>query len=445
MNRTTSEGRLLAPAKADAAASLRESLLSLFRRTCEHNQLTVIDVVYGMDLPIRRPPGRYRCLITRLHLINAGGSMSQRLAERLETVSFVTGSMDATLARFQATGLPPLLSESYRRWCPHCLDMDCARPHGPYERLLWSIECVEHCPVHDAPLESACPHCGHSRLPVLQGTDISGFCPRCRGWLGVANDRFESISEDQLRYMRWVANSFVDLLAVPLPSGLDARAAVCTALMDLCARHFSGVQAHLGTAIGRNKSVVCTWLTGSGTPGWRSICDISYVFQVPLRALLSGDTVALRQSTLLALPYTMRATAPRKAAHPCDDEAARSFFSAVEAGQYPELVSLKSVARRFGIDQRQLRRRLPSEVLSLASVLSVRREAERRRQEEVRASALSAAAQTVAKDLLLEGRDPTRREIQRRLKALGITHIKWSEAPGVGAQVRRAMAQTPSL
>jgi hypothetical protein len=164
----------------------REALHSIFRRTCERNQLLVNDVVNDLMLPLAGPkPDRMRKLVKPLHLMNRDGVLSNRFVARMGAFSVTQSWGHATLKELiELTGVGFLPISSFRRWCAHCYDDDCSQQHEPYDRLLWSVDLVATCPVHQVRLEDSCGSCGATNLPLLMGVDISGFCPRCWEYLG---------------------------------------------------------------------------------------------------------------------------------------------------------------------------------------------------------------------------------------------------------------------
>jgi hypothetical protein len=218
---------LLAPPLVAQTGSRREGLYSMFRRTCERNQLIVNDVVAELVRPLTGPnTTRIRKLVKPLHLLNYGGVLSHRLIARMEEISVAQNWLHATIAELNVRGVAELRVMPHRRWCPECYHEDCSGAHGPYDRLLWSIDLVAACPIHSVQLEDTCAACGAAKLPVLMGVDISGFCPRCRSFLGMASSRLDPERDEHSRYLLWVACSFADLLDSPLPADCDATESI---------------------------------------------------------------------------------------------------------------------------------------------------------------------------------------------------------------------------
>lgn len=102
-------------------------------------------------------------------------------------------------------------------WCEHCLrDMyEGRRPVGV--PLLWSLRCVEACPLHQVCWGATCHSCGcrfQSRGELRYPFYV---CPKCRAHL------FRTLTDDQstpperphaLQERLWVAHQLADLIAV---------------------------------------------------------------------------------------------------------------------------------------------------------------------------------------------------------------------------------------
>ena len=430
---------LLSPALVVQSDSQREGLFSLFRRTCERNQLTVNDVVAELLVPLAGPRDvRVRKLVRPLHLLNRGAGLSERFIVRMQQISVAQNWWLATAKELTVRGTAELPLVGHRRWCPVCYDDDCTLRHGPYDRLLWSIEAVETCPRHNVRLQSVCSECGASQMPVLMGLDLSGFCPHCRNFLGLRSSQLDP-ADDYSSYLLWVARSFADLLDSPLPADHDVTAPIQSMIRLLSDRHFDGAYARLSAAICRNKSVVGTWLAGNSAPGWLTMCTVSFVFHVPLRDLLLGDTTAVEFSVLRPLPLAVseRWSSPRKRPEQRNLDQFRNFMSQIESGQHLTVLTMVGVAKRLNIDSSDLRRRLPDECARLSAVLKERRRTAGEWKRSARERSLNEAIQQVGEDLAKSDASGTRRGIELGLANLGF-HIRYRESIRVCARVRLA-------
>ena len=277
-------------------------------------------------------------------------------------------------------------------------------------------------------------------MPVLMGSDISGFCPRCRSFLGVSPEKLDGSGDNHSSYMLWLARSFADLLDTPLPVGHHIREPFLRMIREISAFHFDGSYSHLAGAVSRNKSVVATWLAGRASPSWLAVCEISYVFHIPLRDVLAGESSAVPFSSLRPLPLSARQRYASQRKHPKkrDNEAMRVFLSEVEVGKHPSLHTMIAVAQRLSIDPSGLRRRLPDEVKRLSSTLAARRVVARHRKKAAHARDFNEAILQVGNDLAQAGGPLTRRNVELRLAQLGFP-VRRPESKDVRKRVSLAM------
>lgn len=431
---------LLSPKVGSLVGAGREGLHSLIKRICEKNQLTVNDVYSNLILPqFGTPPDRLTKMNADVHLIDRGCSTTNRLISRIHKLVTMPDLSGFTLREFiELSGIGAIAIAHDRKWCSDCFDSDLTGELGPYDRLLWSINDVQICPTHKVHLKNICPSCGGGPYRVLTGRDISGHCPECFGWLGGISNILEEKRDEHSQFLFWVAKSFADLLESPLPAQLNVGSGVNEVLRALAEKHFDGKYAPLAKAVERNKSVFCTWLKGNGSPSWRVLSEISFAFQIPLSELLQGQFDGVSFSSIRPLPLAAitRLTHPRKLPERRDIGTVRLFLANVEKGTIPNLITLRSVAKRLNIDVRELRRIAPIETSQLSNVLASRRKLSRKRKQEGRDRLLTEEIPIVVSKMLDDGLIPTRRALHKNLTEIGIS-IKRNEASQVNEIVKK--------
>ncbi|WP_083973027.1 TniQ family protein [Caballeronia cordobensis] len=62
-----------------------------------------------------------------------------------------------------------------RQWCPLCLEEDLQSRTPVYERLIWLMRWVGHCPRHRCRLAERCPECGYQQAGELSPLQSCGF------------------------------------------------------------------------------------------------------------------------------------------------------------------------------------------------------------------------------------------------------------------------------
>jgi hypothetical protein len=429
---TVPDCRLLLPAlMPPLIGPQRVALHSFFRILCEANQLLVNDVVSELSVPLfGASPTRSRRLVKNLKAIDSGSVQSDRLVRFLERATGL-GEL-GSLTLHQLSCLPevsPLVTGPFRRWCPHCYFDDVSSGMQAYDRLLWSIDLVRVCPVHSAPLESRCRGCGKERAPYLFGRDISGFCPRCRAWLGLRLQGPQAPKDDQARHALWIAQSLAQVLDSPPTQDVDAGQNIRTSVLALAKLHHGGAYASLARQIGRNKSVIATWLAGKARPYWDAVCDISYVYQQPLGQLLCGvvEQIALADPLILPTAARPRQGVRRKSPSTLDPLELEAFMQRVANGAYDSVKSVEQAAKRLGINVRELYRLADAATKAAAKALKARREAGRKKAKQDRKRGILEELERLGCELAASQRPVTRRLLSEAMEQRG-RPIRWKES-----------------
>lgn len=431
--------RLLLPPDLPPMSGVgRVALHSLFRILCEANQLSVGDVVSGLKAPISGcRPSRSRTLVKDVHLIDAGSVQSQRLVTFLESVTSLEGLMKLTLHQLRnVKGVGAIAVQVRQKWCPHCYYEDAAAGQVPYDRLLWSVELVKYCSNHNALLVTSCHHCGMSRT-ALVGRDISGFCPKCVAWLGRKSRATEGQDDDLARHGKWTARSIADLLSNAPEANTDVSPLIRQSIMKLATLHHGGKCSHLARQIGRNKSVVASWLSGKANPSVDALCDISYVYQQPLPLLLVGKVAEITVHEAKVLPSSVRPRQGmrRKSPQSRDLATIEAFLDSVAGGRHQSISSLQGAARWLGVGVRELYRTVPVAAKRTASALKERSAMKRLETELQRRRKLENNVLAVSRRFAEAGMLPTRRQAHDEMARLG-SSVRWSESKEVLARIQ---------
>lgn len=434
---------LLAPSMVPSTGASREGLHSTFRRICEKNQLSVGDVYAGIMAPqIEARKDRLAVMSNAAYFFDRGCSTSHRLIAKVQELTKLENLLQLTLAELTGLrGIGSLAVSHTRKWCGECYESDAESDVGAFDRLLWSINNVQACPLHRTQLQSVCSACGDGPFPILSGRDISGRCPKCLAWLGGFSVPLNESKDDHSLYLYWTAKSFADLLDTPISRDIDARAGFIKVLKSLSIEHFNGVYAHLASAIARNKSVISTWFAGRAAPSWEALCEISFVFQIPISEMLLGQTDAVAISTIRHLPSTVakRLTQPRKLPEKRRPSDLQDLLTAVENGEITSLRSMSAIANRLGIHPREFYRLAPERAKPVAKLLAKRRSATRAIKQSAREWALRETIPRIVSDLINRSEGVTRRNVDKELAIAGLP-VNHSESAFIRELVQTAIA-----
>lgn len=422
----------------------RIALHSLFRIICEANQLTVNDVVNAFHNEIlgtdKVPFSR---VFINLQLSDAGSLQSHRLIAFMESATGMRNLLDCTLATVSGlNGGTRLLTCKMRKWCPHCYSQDLLDGWPPYDRLLWSVDLATFCPVHQVRLESVCRHCCRSFAVHPMGRDISGFCPYCQSWLGrCAGPNSQTLSEED-QYDDWCSTALAELIGCTSSLAANASNTFVENIRVLIADCHAGVKAHFARQIGRNKSVVASWLGAKAKPRWDVLCAISYAYHLPLQALLAGQVSnGAVQGRIRALPCSVvdRHIDNRRKPTARNLERMVSFMSSIQAGEHPEITSMNAVATHLGTNERELYRLASEAARKTSSALAVQAAHRRVVRAAQRLRDRDEAVRRLSIEFARSGQNVSRRAVESELAVRGYV-VPWQESKEVLALVRRQTA-----
>jgi len=434
---------LLKPESTPTKAGRREALHSFVIRGCEKNGIAVGDFYrhFFRRLDGLAPPDVGKECVT--HLISHGSETSHHWIEVLVGAFGVSENLlwEMTARDINIGSGMPAPASPLRRWCAACLEHDLECDHGPYERLLWSLNLVKICPHHRTILQSSCPHCHRNDAKFLAAKILPGLCTHCSGWLGSSTGRITEISDDQSKYMLWVAQSFSDLLDAKATATKSGPREMLLALADF---HYEGNCAKLARSIHRAKSTVSTWTTGAGAMGWQTLCDASYAFHVPMKDILEGNLDAVQTSVVRTLPFIATDRKVRKRIEQPETGRVQEYLQTLLEGGHPRMLSMTAVGRSLNVEPREIRRLVPPDLYRLASATIKRRLTEYRRwQHEFRWNNINLVLKTIVERSTSTQNQISRRAIFAELNAAGLWPT-FSEVPTLWkllADARRLVEQ----
>jgi hypothetical protein len=189
-----------------------------------------------------------------------------------------------------------------RRWCPICyLDWD----KESWEPLLWTVDLVRACPIHECALEESCYLCGTPQRPMTPYARRRS-CVKCRQPLGHAAP-FAATTQ----YEKWVDQQVRDVIELCATPGQTPPASntVTVFLRELrqSAWAMPVIPAGLGDILGTTRSN----LRASKRIRFRTLVNLCSLQAVPVREMLlnprgaaSAPLLNLWESfTPLALSY----------------------------------------------------------------------------------------------------------------------------------------------
>nr|MBF6596584.1 TniQ family protein [Thermaceae bacterium] len=153
----------------------------------------------------------------KLSAINGTGAWSAKWVSILEELTKQADLSALTMLPWAAVLPPRGLLRRTRAWCPVCLHSWRAdSPTAVYEPLLWALDSVVYCPLHNTPIVSICAACGHSG-PSLAVAGRVGFCHRCGEWLGMPGSTAQATppqTKEQTLWPQYVGSAVGELIVL---------------------------------------------------------------------------------------------------------------------------------------------------------------------------------------------------------------------------------------
>ncbi len=356
------------------------------------------------------------------HLANSFGSVASEWVSALENLTTVNCLDGLTFLPWRNVFEPRSgITSPIKRWCSHCFH-EALQDHPVIsEHLVWTLGGLQLCPIHLVPLESRCHKCGYKPYAQIHSKHLPGFCSRCMEWLGRPMPRAKVSSTDSSwKYHVWVARSCAQLLNNPELASISSSKrlqAMITTGIDYIS---NGNLTRFSCLLRRSKSIVGEWRQGHVIPGLEASLHISYVFQLPLESLFSGDTNAWNFSSIQELPFSVRGLdAGRKPPVRRNWAEIEKFLGEISDGKHRKISSFEEAAKTLSIDSGALRAQFPELARQVSGVCYKRRCARAVLKASQVEKAVLELAEIVAGKVLAQGHYPSRRRIQAEMLQQG--------------------------
>ena len=297
--------------------------------------------------------------------INGTGETAASWVGYLQALTLRTDLSHLTLRTFREVLAQKELLRSYKAWCPQCYDNQLQTLGTFYDPLLWIIDAVKVCHLHECPLVYVCPTCNR-KLCHLSRRYRLGHCHRCQTSLTVLKSRQRKLSANKNTWQMWVANNVADLLA----SGSDNRMvparetlrATAQTILDYC---FKGNQTEFARAVNKHKTTVWGWCQSDTRIGLNDVLNICYCLNIKPSAFLSGVLIRnpqLKTVTLRSSFVKRTGRVERRVFDPTKTE--KRLQRQLGAQESP---SMQQVAIRLDLNKRFLYKHFPGLCRSIAA------------------------------------------------------------------------------
>lgn len=335
----------LAPIAAGTAR--RESLDSYFCRLADAHCLTPQQLAMGVVLPkIDSSTGTRKSILSRnsvwqLSCFNGMGNIASTWVQCLEALTGYSGLAGCTLLSMQDCISRVGLMARKKRWCPECFNIGNGT-EGAYGRLIWEIQCVTACPIHETRLVSVCGCSPNERQSPFRRKFLPHICKFCGHTLARGHSCTERATEREIVVARLVAR-FLSSEAFDSTTTKDYLSKFISGAKDQCAE---GKAAWLANILGVNKSAVHGWMNGKHVAEFSRIVSIAYNLGCEISDIFKADS-----TKLLPLPIPPRARQKETGRVFDRSELDRKLEDFLKQS---ESLSVKKVASLLGVSPRAL-------------------------------------------------------------------------------------------
>lgn len=276
-----------------------------------------------------------------LSAINGIGESAKHWVIALERFTLRDDLRFLTLLPFASLLRTPRLMRWERAWCPYCYESTMEQGQDVYEQLVWCLQCVEVCPLHNRLLETSCRAC-HGKLRPVCAVSRPGFCSRCRRWLGSPRASVQEMPTTD--YQVWVAQEMGQLVGMA-PHAQPVGKENIQKILRRCVDSFSEGNMRAASEIaGCRRSSFNNWCNGATSARIDLLLRTCYELRIPLTSLVTGTTGESEDTAVVNAAIEMRR---RRCVHPCRtaDQIRAALLLAAKEQPPP---SIRGVAQRLG-------------------------------------------------------------------------------------------------
>src|SRR6266487_2851742 len=151
----------------------------------------------------------------KTNLLNATGLRATLAVQFLETLTMRSDLRHLTLLAWSEILCLRGLVRLTKAWCPQCYEHWREHREIIFDPLLWAIQEVTTCAIHQIPLCQQCPNPDCARtLPALCWRSRPGYCAYCQEWLGRPSGGTKMNDPALAERHRWISMNVGALLAL---------------------------------------------------------------------------------------------------------------------------------------------------------------------------------------------------------------------------------------
>lgn len=393
----------------------QESLLSLLVRTSRAHavnpRLLIREIFPLADAAISRLPSA-AFFQREAATINGLGQYARIFVSAMEKLTGQPNLHHLTMLPWQ--NLFPHKGQGllmrHPRWCPACLDQQRRENEVAAFPLAWSLETYQMCTIHLVPLEHRCGSCGKMQPCIPSFPDFS-CCAHCRRPLGGARNQVTHSD-----FKTWVAEAVCNMVTRQSTPGIvPTRERFHEFVREQVATHTGGNRAAFCRAIGVNEFGVSGWLNKGERPSITQFLTLCYgTNTLPVEIFYASSQLTPMAGLRMPAEKLKERVAPPRLA-PARRVAVEKILQEhlnTGAGQ-----SVSIIAKELGVGRACLRYWFSD----LCKLLSEQHRTMTKKRSDDRHKQQCMLVDEVMTRIQAEGSQPTKRKVDKLLRAKGIT------------------------
>ncbi|MBD2538639.1 TniQ family protein [Coleofasciculus sp. FACHB-SPT36] len=289
----------------------------------------------------------------RSHVLNGYGTIATDFVEVLNQLTLSNKLKFLTLISFSNILVAKGLLRPYKAWCPICYEHRKKNLEVIYEPLLWSLNDVKICLIHQHPLVQDCPHC-YRQSPWLNWKSSLGYCSQCSQWLGGGSNTSVVTQE------RWIAETLGELVAnAEQLSSVLTQEHIQKSFTHVVHQVTEGNIAAFAAMHKIPKNTFWGWYCGKNCPPLSALIQICYNFKISLSQFFTQDfnlsTIHARKLKV-EMEYSKKT---RSSPRTLDLNHIENTLSIILSQVEEPLPTITEIAEQLKINRRVLSRHFP--------------------------------------------------------------------------------------
>ncbi|MDJ0682834.1 MAG: helix-turn-helix domain-containing protein [Xenococcaceae cyanobacterium MO_167.B52] len=356
-------------------------------------------------------------------IINGTGDMALDIADALAKLTFQNRLQLLNLTSFFELLPSRGLLSKYRSWCPKCYESWKLNRQEIYEPLLWAINAVKVCPIHNIALQELCPYCKKKNYHIAWKTR-PGYCSNCGKWLGKQEKHCSYLVnknlEKELNWHLWVANNLSELLVQNSLSHIFfSKEIVSKSLLVYAQKNNEGNIAAFARQLKMPKNTVWLWCKGKNQPSLEMLLRICYCLEISVWDFLTQENFTKSELKISSVssPPQLKSKAKGKT---LDLDKMQKYLERVLDKQNTSPISMVQVAKESSFNRRTLYLHFPELCQKIAAKYSQYRTTMHKK-------AIKESCEEVRKtvyQLHSEGKFPSEQRVVKRISKPGFLRYK---------------------